>query len=93
MDDIDEPETKESKEDHEEVEVEKELEVVVHRSYTLSLSFPKKLMDEKVEQQSFVFMFDGSYEGKKGSKTIRVKHTYGESTYAIFAISLCSRRL
>ena len=50
-------------------------------------------VDENVEQQSFVFVFDGSYEGKKGSKTMRVKHTYGESTVAKIVIFLCSRKL
>ena len=40
-----------------------------------------------------MFVFVGSYEGKKGSKTMRVKHTYGESTFARIVISLCSRKL
>ena len=93
MDEIDEPKAEESKEDHGEVEVEEEPEVVVHQSYTLSLLFPVKLMDENVEHQSFVFMFVGWYDGKKESKTMRVKHTRRESTFAKIVIFLCSRKL
>ena len=47
-------------------------------------------MDEKVEQQSFVFVFVGSYEGKKGSKTMRVKHTYSERAYLRELSYLCA---
>ena len=40
-----------------------------------------------------MFVLDGPYEGKKGSETMRVKHTYGESTFMRIVISLCSRKL
>ena len=55
MDDIVEPEVEDPKEDQENDDIEEESEVVVHRPYKLSLLFLMKLMDEKVEQQSFVF--------------------------------------